>query len=294
MLLRLRQLTAHPFMIRGIIEKNFDLEAVQKMADLCSTEVNADQKPARDMLSTMEKMIRAHKDPVEIAQDTNIELLDPNSQEGEDANESSPLVSKFRDSLRELANSSKWAELTDRSLCHRCKDQPDDPWVTDCAHLYCRECLGFLAFEASEKGESQSTCLECSHTFIETHPCKGIEEFGLRKDSTTATATASKQKQRNLDDDIKWINLEGKLLPSSKISAVQAQIERWLEEDPEKKIIIFSQFYTVSVIPMFSDLIDMLNQLQDENLRKDVSAEEVGLLQGGSRSSDIAVGYLIS
>lgn len=247
MLLRLRQLTAHPFMVRGLIEDLFKLEDVQRMAESFSSDVNADQKPARDMLSTMEKMIRAHNDPVEIAQDANIELLNTNNREGEDANESSPLVSKFRNSLRELANSSKWAELVDRSLCHRCKDQPEDPWVTDCEHLYCHECLEYLASEAAEKGEPRSTCLECSHPFTEAHPCKGIEEFGLRKDSTSATATAFKQKQRNLDDDIKWINLEGKLLPSSKISAVQAQIETWLEEDPEKKIIIFSQFYTVSV-----------------------------------------------
>lgn len=247
MLLRLRQLTAHPFMLQDTIENLFELEDIQKIWDLCASEVNADQNPARDMLATMRKMIQAHQNPVEIAQEPNEETVTPTGQEEDaDADESPPVVFKFRKFLRELAKSSKWAELIDRSLCHRCRDQPDDPWVTDCGHVYCHECIASLAFDAAEMGETQSACLECGHIFASSHPCKGIEELEMRGGSSSSPTRASRQK-KDPDEDMRWINVEGKLLPSSKTAAVQAQIEEWLKEDPEKKIIIFSQFLTLSV-----------------------------------------------
>jgi hypothetical protein len=248
MLLRLRQLTAHPFMLQDTIENLFELEDVQKIWDLCASEINTDQNPAKDMLGTMRKMIQAHKNPTETAQEPNVETVTPNGQEGgADADDSPPVVFKFRKFLRELAKSSKWAELIDRSLCHRCRDQPDDPWVTDCEHIYCHECLRSLAFEAAEKGDTQSACLECGHIFATSHPCKGIGELETRSGSTSSPTRACRPKQKEPDEDIRWITMEGNLLPSSKTAAVQAQIEEWLKEDPEKKIIIFSQFLTLSV-----------------------------------------------
>jgi hypothetical protein len=251
MLLRLRQLTAHPFTLQGIIENFFELEDVQKLRKVCASKDDADQKPARNMLTTMEKMIKAHKNPGEISQTITVEPLDPNSQE-EDEEEASPLVSKFRKFLTELANNSKWAELEDRTLCHRCKDQPEDPWVTDCEHVYCQECLRSLAFKAAANGATQSACLECGHIFATSYPCKGIEELELRKESISSTTAVSRCKQKHPDEDLKWINIEGNLLPSSKTAAVQKQIQQWLNEDATKKIIVFSQFYTVSVLCTFS------------------------------------------
>lgn len=235
-------------MLRGIIESLFKLHEVQRMEETYASEVNEDQK---DMLSTMRKMIQAHETPIQVTEDATVEPLDSNSQGEEDDDDEYPsFVVRFRKSLRELANDSKWTELNNRSLCHRCKDQPDAPWVTDCEHLYCYECLMSLEFETKEKGEPLNACLECGHNFIISHPCRGIEELDLHKDTTLTTAKSFKKrpKQKDPDEDIiKWINLEGKILPSAKVSAVQAQIEKWLQEDPKKKIIIFSQFYTLSV-----------------------------------------------
>lgn len=202
----------------------------------------------RDMLSTMRKMSQAYENPKEVTDDIPSRAPDSNNQGEEDDDEYPPFVVSFRKSLRELASTSKWTEYNNRTLCHRCKDQPDDPYVTGCEHLYCYECLRSVDIEA-EKREQRSACLECGQYLISNFSCKGLEELSLHEDSTSVIAQASKQRQKQKDQNehLKWINLDGKLLPSSKISAVRAQVNGWLQEDPTKKIIIFCQFYSLSV-----------------------------------------------
>lgn len=259
MLLRLRQLTDHPFMLPGFIEGLFKLQDVQRMEETHATTLSPIE---RDMLSTMRKMIQAYGTPREVTEDVTPKPLGTNTQGEEEGYEYPPFVASFRKILRDLANSSKWEEYNNRTLCHRCKDQPDEPQVTSCEHLYCEECLKWLEVEA-EKEERRSACLECGQFITSSYSCRGIEELDLHRDITSTAAKASKlrQKQKNQDEDIKWINLEGKFLPSSKISAVQAQVEQWLREDPLKKIILFGQFYSLSVYIVFSYMIDILIRL---------------------------------
>ena len=256
MLLRLRQLTAHPFMLRGFIEDLFNLQDVQRMEEMYASILNANE---RDMLSTMRKMIQAYQTPREVTEDATLRPLDSNSQGEEDDDEHPPFVVSFRKSLRELANSFKWIEYNNKSLCYRCKDQPYDPWVTSCEHLYCYECLKSLDIQA-ENGEPKSTCLECGQHIASSYSCRGIEELNLLRDITSIDGKSSKQrlKPKDQNEDIKWINFEGKLLPSSKVLAVQAQVEKWLQEGPTKKIIIFGQFYSLSVYTMFLYLSNIL------------------------------------
>lgn len=264
MLLRLRQLTAHAFMLPDLIEDLFNLEDVRTMEEIHASELNANE---RDMLSTMRKMIQTRETPKDITEDITSKPLDSNCQgeEDDDDDEYPPFVAKFRKFLRNLANSSKWIDYNNRTVCHRCKDQPDDPWVTDCEHLYCYECLEFLDNKAGENGELKSTCLQCGRYITSSHPCRGIQELGFYdKDITSANGKAPKQKQKqkkkqkNPDEEIKWINLDGKLLLSSKVLAVQTQIENWLEEDRTKKIIVFGQFRPLLVHIIFANLIDLL------------------------------------
>ena len=251
-------------MLPGLIEKLFSLEDVRTMEETHASELNANE---RDMLSTLRQMIQTRETPKDITEDVTSKPLNSNCQgEEDDDYRYPPFVVKFRKSLRDLANSSKWIDYNNRTVCHRWKDQPDDPWVTDCEHLYCYECLRFLDNEAGENGELNSTCLQCGRYITSSHSCRGLEELDLYdKDITSATGKAPKQKnkkkQKKPDEVIKWINSNGKLLLSSKVSAVQTQIENWLEEDRTKKIIVFGQFHPLSVYVIFANLIDLLNHI---------------------------------
>lgn len=243
MLLRLRQLTAHPFMLQQTIEDLFEIEDVEKLWNTTAPEVTADDNPARNMLLTMKKMIAEKDKPVGPT-----EPINPASVEDpvEEASDSVTLVFKFRRYLRELAGGSKWEDLKNRSLCHKCRDPPDDPWVTSCLHVYCKECLNALAYEAAKRNEEETACLECGSIYTESSPCYGLKELQMDAESsggTTPENASTPRTRRNPEHDLKWINMTGAVLPSTKTAAVQAQIDTWLKDEPEKKIIVFSQFH---------------------------------------------------
>ena len=244
MLLRLRQLTAHPFMLQQTIEDLFEIEDVEKLWNTTAPEVTADDNPARNMLLTMKKMIAEKDKPAEPCQ---IESINPAPLEDpvEEAPGSVTLVFKFRRYLRELAGSSKWEDLKNRSLCHKCRDPPDDPWVTSCLHVYCRECLNALAYEAAECNQEETACLECGNIYTESGPCHGLKELQMDADSgaTTPENSSTPRTRKDPEHDLKWINMTGAILPSTKTAAVMAQIDTWLKDEPEKKIIVFSQFH---------------------------------------------------
>lgn len=154
-----------------------------------------------------------------------------------------PLIFKFRKFLRHLKNSDKWQELKDRSPCQRCKYPPEDPWVTSCMHLYCKECLEANAHDSVARGEERATCLVCSTVYEECHPCEGLKELEGEESLLGSGSTPSKRPKKDPNADLQWIDVKGELLPSSKTAAIEAQLERWLTDEPNKKIIVFSQFH---------------------------------------------------
>ena len=160
---------------------------------------------------------------------------------------------RFRKYLRSLNNSRQWTDLKERSLCNKCNSPPDDPYVTSCYHMYCKECLNHMAYEASKNNQDQTECLQCGEPFSESKPCNGIEEIEMEEIAPSGR-TVGKNRQRRKkyqDNAVRWLDLEGDVLQSSKTLAVKMQIETWLKEEPEKKIIVFSQFLLLFVLSSF-------------------------------------------
>lgn len=120
-----------------------------------------------------------------------------------------------------------------------------------------------MAHAAAENGEDNASCIECGKIYNESRPCSGLAELEMRE-SSIPTSKRPRQRRRP-DEFLKWINAGGKVLRSSKTAAVQAQIEKWLKDEPDKKIIIFSQFHTLYV---FQPTLDVwhLSEFQYEFL----------------------------
>ena len=141
MLLALRQLTAHTFMLQRTIADIFEVEDIERLWIATEAEVKSaeDSKAAhnRDMLSVMRKLVE-EKDKVQNDDEHHRSNSIEDQEDDAQLEESRPMVFKFRRILRELSSSSKWDALRERSLCSKCKDVPSDPHLTSCLHLYCR------------------------------------------------------------------------------------------------------------------------------------------------------------
>ncbi|KAL9582605.1 MAG: hypothetical protein Q9212_003199 [Teloschistes hypoglaucus] len=251
MLLRLRQMTGHPFILQGTIEELFEVEDIERLVNV---EDECSDGSSRDMLHVMKTMIQTKAIATGAPPDSISGEMPTEETDGGPltvANTSDALIVSFRKYLREMAKQKNWTEMKARSLCHKCRDVPDIPYVTDCYHLYCLECLTTLQQEAAAQGDTRAACCECARVFQESSCCAGITELEIEAATSesapppmTNNSRSNSRERRNQEKEaLKWINLGGKVLPSTKTAAVIAQIEEWQRVEPNKKIIVFCQFH---------------------------------------------------
>lgn len=264
MLVYLRQVTSHMFLIQGIIQELVEGEDIEVWWRKTMPEVrtasrrNNELLEPRDMLRAMQKIF-AQKRAADEQQTAGSDGQSPPDNDDDDDDYDlelhQPIVFKFRGILRNLAKNADWESLQQRTLCTKCEEPASNPYITDCNHLYCFECLEALATEAAVNGESV-VCLECEHRYRKSEPCNGLKELGNGESLVSADNDSSKKRRRRLakpeneDGKSSWMNFEGKILQSTKTVAFVAQILEWMQQDRAVKILVFTQFLTMFVPTM--------------------------------------------
>jgi SNF2 family DNA or RNA helicase len=98
-------------------------------------------------------------------------------------------------------------------------------------------------------------CNECGSYYTDAKKCqKSLQKFSGAYDGITGStdgdgvsvSITGKGKKAKTQS---WLTMRGEVLPSSKTIAVKSQILNWIEQDPNVKIIVYSQF-----IPMLNVL----------------------------------------
>ena len=243
-LLRLRQMCSHPFLIQSELEDLIDTNDVEALW------MKTGKAP--DMLTKIQKAFSARKDT---ASGEPVQHESMASDEG--ANEQEPVVFQFREQLRHLRRSEHWNEALKRSLCTICGQPPNDPRVTDCFHLYCRECLHTHMIEAAADGDDGALCRACDVKFRSTYSCDGVAELQDESVSGSTSGSTRETPQRRekrkdeanvIPNNDKWMSIGGNVLQSSKTAAIVLQIKRWFNENNTTKIIVFSQFSLMILI----------------------------------------------
>lgn len=241
MVTRLRQMTAHLFLVQHVMQDMFEMEDMKQLWNLVK-----DEPASRDALVAMTALIDNKED------DEQLESEPPPTVSNDDHPEPSEgLLRRFQKYLRSLFTNLETTEYSKRSTCSRCGAPPEDPYLTSCMHVYCHECILVVANQAAETNEEGARCLECNTVYTSTMPCVGVKELnydmgtGFGNDDTGP----KRKRHRPPKDLLKWIRkTEGGTLPSTKSTAVMEQIEEWLTKEPDKKIIVFSQWHMMMQI----------------------------------------------
>lgn len=163
---------------------------------------------------------------------------------------------RFRGILRSLCDSGKWEEINNRSICHKCGQPPQDPHVTACLHIYCKECLLSMTYEAASQDKEKATCLECNAQFSGSEPCQGFEQAAFSPESGTSNRPNRENRgnPQSSDEDVDWLSLTSFCLPSAKTLGIKAQCLKWQEENPNAKIVIFTQFRGMIKVKVLQNL----------------------------------------
>ena len=243
-------LTGHLFLIQDSIEDLLEAEDVEKLMRMTSVEVD-ETTPKGTLLKQLRAVLtrskqRTSTSPEDIESEA-VVASDIDAEEEVGLGGTFGHFFRFRKYLRALRDSSKWEELQHRSLCHKCGVPPEEPWVTSCMHVYCKECLNNMSYEAAKRNEDRVKCRACGTVFTGSSECSGLEELGFAEKSTPSLTEDSPRKRRqrlnNPEKSLRWIEMSGSLLPSAKTLAIKAQVLNWIATSPKEKIIIFSQFH---------------------------------------------------
>ena len=132
-------------------------------------------------------------------------------------------------------------EIFLNDICQRCGEPADDPYVTGCTHIYCRECVEALEIDAAAEGKDGAECQACGVVYRERRALGSVNEHKDVEDANTSRRPT--QTCNTWDSDSPWVSADGHVLSSTKTAAVIAQAEEWLKDEPNQKIIIFSQWH---------------------------------------------------
>lgn len=231
--LRLRQLCAHTLLIQEVLEEFLDLESIDNMEQALISGATPENKNDRTLLTALRRMIEAKPEVVEEPEES--EQIQPGK-----------LAAKFGSYLKTLKANSNWTELATRTKCHSCGEPPESAMVTSCLHVYCKECLESMANTASAEDQDETACLECGAVFTGAESCADLKE--LAWDEYWLFNERAGHKKRPKKVNMQWVAYENKLVMSAKTTAARTQVEKWLDEEPDKKIIIFSQFHMIMQI----------------------------------------------
>ncbi|KAK5732662.1 hypothetical protein LTR17_010343 [Elasticomyces elasticus] len=257
MILRLRQLCGHILLVQGPICDLLQREDFEKLNSITENEEEGSDEGAnllihlRNILksNTSVKTIQGGMQGAVISE---LETVPMDLIDAEDSNLSRGgthgLDFHMKKYLQDLKKSEQWDVIAQRTECAGCRQEPDDPQVTSCFHIYCKSCIVALQHAAARRGRDEARCVECNDIYATYQPCEGLEAFDEAESTTRSSAAPSptKTKKRSKKDGPEevtdWISMKGPILPSAKTQATKAQILNWISEDPTVKIIIFTQF----------------------------------------------------
>ncbi|KAF2750189.1 hypothetical protein M011DRAFT_397133 [Sporormia fimetaria CBS 119925] len=266
MLLRLRQLTAHVWMLELVMKDLLEQEDIEKIRDVVK-HADFNEKTGHTIMAIRKQLEWYAKTgrkpgPREVAvtassQDTN--ESQSHSNEGSGGNFGKDY--DFKPYLDSLTSGESGQKREAKARCcagyEGCTKGPKNLWLTACGHLYCEVCyLEAMLSAGEEEGNQCVTCMKCGSIWKSARPCD-VEDDQEERFSVPTTGNG-RQRVRADKEELKndWISMCGpKLLPSTKTVAVKAQILNWIDENPNVKIIIYTWF-----LPMMRILSKVFEQ----------------------------------
>lgn len=200
---------------------------------------------------------------------------DPSQSRSELNGDREELVKKFHKFTTELHENGQWLERLRRTSCAHCERPPVGQIVTSCMHLYCEECY-FVLKNSVTSADGKPICQICNNPIAEAAYCGTAETIVLDEPSVPSSSTQnitrrtkpSSQKkssrlfgtrvfaaaahrsrtrqtdeeQQNEDEEIDWIVASQGEMPGAKVAKVRELVANWIREDPEAKVVVFTQF----------------------------------------------------
>lgn len=252
MLLRLRQMCAHIFMVSTTVRDLLETEDIEKLWRNIERHSNGGSEMGKKTARVLQKILREARDEREGSIATSASRTPtPDTQDQTINLTINEDELDFRGFFYHLQQSGAWDRVQSRSLCHFCREVPeaDAKLSVPCGHLYCHECLQTL-LKSAELANNSATCSECQGAITGSADMQAMDriarEAGDRKTVVPLVIEKKKDKgKKNKGADSTWLDVPGAELMSTKVQAIVATLEGWINTDPAGKIVIFTLFLPI-------------------------------------------------
>lgn len=252
MLLRLRQLCAHPFLVQGTISDLLHRDDYERLRALSAGDLSDESESLlsylqHHMAGRSETKQKPSADDDTILTESEVlpvGQINFDGLPGSDLGGSHGLNYRFHRYLDDLKRSESYAAMCDRTSCVACRQAPRDPLVTSCFHIYCKDCLADLQSSSARRGNDRHRCSECGTHYTDAKPCEEtLTPFAPGHEASSSFETGVGNKAvADKKSPPSWCQMRGDILPSAKTIAFKARVMTWLAEDSEAKIVVYSQF----------------------------------------------------
>lgn len=255
MILRLRQLTAHPLMIQVAFRNCIEREDYEKLQEIVDSQ-EWQRNDGNHIIASLRKILAMEKEPQPVSEHDPPPVL-PDGMDEETTIEGPTHVVRAEDHkdigkgeahgknmrfapyLDLIKASGTWTRMNRTMICTVCSQPPNEPQITDCKHIYCKECLEDMMEEAASNSVDKAPCRACGHPMT-SKPLENVGESNQNPGNDDAAPVAKK------DDMTNWLDVKGQVLPSTKTIAAKTQILNWFDPsyggDPSNKVIVFTQW----------------------------------------------------
>ncbi|EUC50623.1 hypothetical protein COCMIDRAFT_67310, partial [Bipolaris oryzae ATCC 44560] len=275
--LRLRQLTAHILMLQFVIQdllEQEDIESIKRVLQQHTANSNTQssstiiavreqlQKIADDKKKADEKKKKKKHTRSEANKEAEDQDQDIMTDEGEEGPKSTHHLGaggefgryyNFGPFLSSLQKGESWERAKEKTKCSTCGNKPRQPMIQSCGHFICAEpCYSEACVESAEQGQENRACNSCGkipsyvHAFeVEADPEDGPASGTRSNNNKKKKKKKGKGRKRPYHEVIPndWLaSLNDQVLPSAKTIAVKSQIMNWIKENPNVKIIVYTQF----------------------------------------------------
>ncbi|KAK1140042.1 hypothetical protein N8T08_010951 [Aspergillus melleus] len=262
MMLKLRMFCSHALTTQSMLK---DLLSGPLSREL--TNIERKCRDPEDPSVKISKTIRA------MAKGTTLKEQQTQAEDPEDSTstiqgDKAKLIAQFHEKMCKLHEEEQWDERLDRTNCPSCKMVPVVPVITSCMHLYCEECYYSLSTNDPSPSNSNPKCAECNliideaalgveveHVDVSTPPsgkaaqrnkqkpgrkwAKGRSGGGMFRMSTPRSETAPVPEK---EEETDWIPVCAANFPSAKLTKIRETVAHWIAENPDVKVVIFTQF----------------------------------------------------
>lgn len=279
MILKLRMISSHLLTTQNLVKGLLNSSLMRDLVEIARETRDPDHPSAQIIkwFKTLKKGVSLPAAPPD-----NEDLSQSRNELNGDREE---LVKQFHKFTTELHENGQWDERLRRTSCPHCELTPIGPIITSCMHLYCEECY-FILKNSLTSADGKPVCQTCNNPIAEAAYCGTAERIVLDEPSVTSSltqnntrrtktssqkkssklfgspmfATATQRsrmkytgdKQQNEDEELDWISAAQGGMPGAKVDKVRDLVANWVREDPDAKVVVFTQF--LDFVRIFSSI----------------------------------------